>query len=110
MVRIPGKSAFLPIAIAAVLGLSPPVAAIELPSGLPSGLSACLVGLGSGDGSPVWSLLDVTPSRSIDLDLADGVGMTVACGTFAAPKRSPATTITPAGAVDPSLKGDFGSL
>ena len=110
MVRIPGKTAFLPLIIAMALGLLSPAAAVEAPSVVPAAPPACLVGLGPGDGSPAWSLLDVTPSRSVDLDLADGAGLTVACGTFAAPKSGPAAGIAPAGTADPSAKGDFGSL
>ena len=110
MVCIPGKPAFLPMVIAAALGPVSPASALDVPSVAPPGVPVCLVGLGSGDGSPIWSLLDMTPNRSVDLDLADGAGLTVACGTFAAPKSSPAATIVPTGAADPSAKGDFGSL
>ncbi len=110
MVRIPGKPTFPLLAIVTALGLPSPAAAVEAPSGVSTRLPACLIGLGSGDGSPMWSLLDVTANRSVDLDLADGAGLTVACGTLAAPKSGPAATRGPAGTADPSAKGDFGSL
>lgn len=110
MVRIPGKPAFLSMTVAAVFGLVPPASAIDAPSVASPGISVCLVGLGSGDGSPVWSRLDVTPNRSVDLDLADGAGLTVACGTLAAPKAGPAVKTIPARTADPSIKGDFGAL
>lgn len=71
---------------------------------------ACLVGLGANDGSSVWSQLDVGPSRSVDLDLADGAGLTVACGTFVASKYQPVAIVGPSRSDDPSVKGDFGSL
>ncbi len=96
-------------AIAVMSALVSTAAAVETPSAVRQAAPVCLVGLGSGDGSPPWSELDVTPSRSIDLDLADGAGLTVACGTFAAPTSRPAAVV-PAGSADPSAKGDFGSL
>ncbi len=71
---------------------------------------ACLVGLGADDGSSLWSQLDVGPNRSVDLDLADGAGLTVACGTFVASKYQPTAIAGPSQSVDPSIKGDFGSL
>ena len=72
--------------------------------------SICSVGLGAGDGSPAWSEIDVTANRSIDLDLTEGAGMTVACGTAAGPGFQPAASGLPGSLVDPSAKGDFGSL
>ena len=68
------------------------------------------MGLGADDGSSLWSQLDVGPSRSVDLDLADGAGLTVACGTFVASKYQPAAIAGPGQSADPSVKGDFGSL
>ncbi len=102
--------AFVAIAAAAAMAaLVSTAAAVENPSTVRPAVPVCLVGLGSGDGSPPWSQLDVRPSRSIDLDLADGAGLTVACGTSVAPTFRPAA-VAPASAVDPSTKGDFGSL
>ncbi|MBS1168345.1 MAG: hypothetical protein H6R00_4370 [Proteobacteria bacterium] len=98
------------VAVSAVSGLSLTAGAVEASSWTPQGAPACLVGLGSGDGSPVWSQLDVTSSRSVDLDLTDGAGLTVACGTFSAPKVRPTTVAVPVRGGDPSAKGDFGSL
>lgn len=71
---------------------------------------ACLVGLGAEDGSSLWSQLDVGPNRSVDLDLADGAGLTVACGTFISSKYQPTATASPNQSADPSVKGDLGSL
>lgn len=110
MACIPGKPAFLSMTIAAVFGLVPSAFAVEAPSVPPSGMSVCLIGLGPGDGSPAWSQLDVTPNRSVDLDLADGAGLTVACGVLVAPKGGPVSRILPTRTGDPSIKGDFGSL
>jgi hypothetical protein len=107
MACVPGKPAILSMIIGAVFGLTPPAFAVEAPAAAPS---VCLVGLGLGDGSPAWSQLDVTPSRSVDLDLADGAGLTVACGVLAAPKGGAVLKSVPARAADPSTKGDFGSL
>ena len=110
MACIPGKPAFLSMTIAAVFGLAFPASAVEAPSSASSALPVCLVGLGLGDGSPAWSQLDMTPNRSVDLDLADGAGLTVACGVLAAPKGGAVLKSVPARAADPSTKGDFGSL
>lgn len=101
-------SASLPLAIAALVALAPTASAAETEAS--PGLPVCLIGLGAGDGSPLWSQLDVGPSRSVDFDLADGAGLTIACGTFVAPKYRPAAVVAPLGAKDPSAKGDFGSL
>lgn len=109
MVRIFSFPALL-IVVSALSGSSAAAGAVGAVSVPPQGASVCLVGLGSGDGSPAWSQLDVTSSRSIDLDLADGAGLTVACGTFATPKAQPATVAVPVQGGDPSAKGDFGSL
>ena len=110
MACIPGKPAFLSMTIAAVFGLAFPASAVEAPSSASSALPVCLVGLGPGDGSPAWSQLDMTPNRSVDLDLADGTGLTVACGMLAPPKAGAASGIAPVRTADPSIKGDFGSL
>ena len=110
MAYIPGKPAFLSMTIAAVFGLAFPAYAVEPPSAAPPALSVCLAGLGSGDGSAAWSQLDVTPNRSVDLDLADGTGLTVACGMLAPPTDGAVPKIAPVRAADPSVKGDFGSL
>jgi len=110
MARIFSFPVSLAIAVAAVSGLASPAAAVEAPSVAPQGVPVCLIGLGSGDGSPAWSQLDVTSNRSVDLDLADGAGLTVACGAFVAPKFRPATAVAPLRPADPSTKGDFGSL
>lgn len=111
MVRNFAFSAALPtIAAAAVFALSSTAGAVEIPSAAPQGAPVCLVGLGSDDGSPAWSQLDVTSNRSVDLDLTDGAGLTVACGSFSAPTYRPATAVAPVGVGDPSAKGDFGSL
>ena len=109
MVRIFSFPAFL-IAALAASGFSSPAGAVGAASVASQGALACLVGLGSGDGSPAWSQLDVTSSRSVDLDLADGAGLTVACGTFAVPNARPAAVAAPVRDGDPSTKGDFGSL
>ena len=109
MVRIFSFPAFL-VAVSAVSGFPLAAGVVEASSVALQGAPICLVGLGSGDGSPAWSQLDVTSSRSVDLDLSDGAGLTVACGTFAAPKFRPATVVTPVMDGDPSTKGDFGSL
>lgn len=109
MVRIFSFPTLL-VAVSAVSGLPSTAGAVEAPSLAPQGAPACLVGLGFGDGSPAWSQLDVTSSRSVDLDLTDGAGLTVACGTFSAPKFRPATAVAPARPGDPSAKGDLGSL
>ncbi|WP_026790097.1 hypothetical protein [Pleomorphomonas oryzae] len=104
-------SAFLPaVAATAVFALSSTAGAVEVPSVASQGAPVCLVGLGSDDGSPAWSQLDVTPNRSVDLDLSDGAGLTVACGSLSASKYRPATAVAPVRAADPSAKGDFGSL
>jgi hypothetical protein len=108
MLRIFGFLVSL-VAISTVPLLSLPAAAVEAPSHVPQGTSVCLVGLGSGDGTPAWSQLDVTSNRSVDLDLANGTGLTVACGAFIAP-RDHSATAAPDRAMDPSTKGDFGSL
>lgn len=85
--------------------------ACAVEAGLVASPEACSVGLGTDDGSSVWSQLDVGPSRSVDLDLADGAGLTVACGTFAASGYQPTAIIAgPSQSADPSIKGDFGSL
>ncbi|CAI9411553.1 hypothetical protein ANOBCDAF_02482 [Pleomorphomonas sp. T1.2MG-36] len=110
MVCIPGKPAFLSMTIAALFEIASPAFAVEASSAAPPALSVCLVGLGSGDGSPAWSQLDVTPNRSVDLDLADGTGLTVACGMLAPPKSGAVSKIAPGRPADPSIKGDFGSL
>lgn len=111
MLRIFSFSAFLPtIALVIVSTLSSPAGAIEAPSVAPQGASVCLVGLGSDDGSPAWSQLDVTSNRSVDLDLTDGAGLTVACGSQVAPQFRPSTMASPGRTGDPSAKGDFGSL
>lgn len=109
MVRILSSSALLLVAVLAMSSLSSAAGAVEAPSIAVKGAPVCLIGLGSGDGSPAWSQLDVTSSRSVDLDLADGAGLTVACGTVTG-KFAPATIITPPRSADPSAKGDFGSL
>ena len=109
MVRIVSFSALL-MAVSAMSALSTTARAVETPSVAPQGAPVCLIGLGSGDGSPAWSQLDVTSNRSVDLDLADGAGLTVACGSVATPKYRPATAVAPVRSVDPSAKGDFGSL
>lgn len=98
----------LSLAISALVAMAPAASAAE--TAVPAGLPVCLVGLGSGDGSPLWSQLDMGPSRSVDFDLEDGAGLTIACGTFVAPKYRPATVVVPLNAADPSAKGDFGSL
>lgn len=108
MARILSLRALLPFA--ALTCLASAAAAFEAPSAAPQGLPICLVGLGADDGSPAWSQLDLTSSRSVDLDLADGAGLTVACGTFVAPKYRPASIVAPVGSADPSAKGDFGRL
>lgn len=82
--------------------------AVEAGSG--ASPEACLVGLGADNGSSLWSQLDVGPNRSVDLDLADGAGLTVACGTFIASKYQPTANVGPSHSADPSVKGDFGSL
>ena len=111
MVRIFSFSVFLPIAAAAAVStLSSTAGAVETPSVAQQGTPACLVGLGSGDGSPAWSQLDVTSNRSVDLDLTEGAGLTVACGSPIAPRFRPAAVISPVRIGDPSAKGDFGSL
>lgn len=110
MACIPGKQAFLSMTIAALFGFASPAFAVEASSAAPPALSVCLVGLGPGDGSPAWSQLGVTPNRSVDLDLADGTGLTVACGMLAPPKAGAASRAAPARSADPSIKGDFGSL
>ncbi|MBS1180869.1 MAG: hypothetical protein H6Q99_749 [Proteobacteria bacterium] len=111
MARTLSFAAFLTVAASAMVVsvLASTAAVIEPPSVARQAVPVCLVGLGAGDGSPPWSQLDVTPSRSIDLDLADGAGLTVACGTVTAPTFRP-TTGAPASAADPSAKGDFGWL
>lgn len=109
MVRIISFSALL-MAVSAVSALTSTAGAVEVPTVAPQGAPVCLVGLGSDDGSPAWSQLDVTSNRSVDLDLTDGAGLTVACGSIAVPKYRPATAVTPVRSVDPSAKGDFGSL
>ncbi|WP_370675673.1 hypothetical protein [Pleomorphomonas sp. PLEO] len=110
MARTLSCLAFLSMAAVGVSGLASPASALDAPSAAPQGAPVCLVGLGSGDGSPAWSELDVTASRSVDLDLAYGAGLTVACGTFGAPQSRPTAIGTPNRAADPSAKGDFGSL
>lgn len=109
MARINGYLASM-IAGSTVLGLTFQAGAVDASMVIPQGTSACLVGLGSGDGDPAWSQLDVTPNRSVDLDLANGAGLTVACGTFGSTGHRPATIVAPTDNVDPSRKGDFGSL
>lgn len=83
--------------------LADPAAAVELP---PSD-SICRVALGPA-GAAGWSQVDVTASRSIDLGLAAGTGLTVACGTLGAGDLMPASTAPTM--LDPSVKGDFGAL
>lgn len=96
-------------AFAATVAFANSASAVE--TGSITSTDACLVGLGTDDGSSVWSQLDVGPSRSVDLDLADGAGLTVACGTFAASTYQPTAIIAgPSQSADPSVKGDFGSL
>lgn len=109
MVRIVSFSALL-MAVSAVSALTSAAGAVEAPSVVPQGTPVCLVGLGSGDGTPAWSQLDVISNRSVDLDLTDGAGLTVACGSIVTPKPGPATAVAPISSVDPSAKGDFGSL
>ncbi len=109
MVRIVSFSALL-MAVSAVSALTSTASAVETPSVAPQGAPVCLVGLGSGDGAPAWSQLDVTSNRSVDLDLTDGAGLTVACGSIVTPTFRPATVVAPVRSVDPSAKGDFGSL
>lgn len=98
------------VAGSAAFGSALPARAVDTPPVPPSGTTACLVGLGSGDAGPAWSQLDVRSNRSVDLDLAEGAGLTVACGTFVSAKSQPSPVITPAASTDPSTKGDFGSL
>jgi hypothetical protein len=110
MMRIASISAIL--AAAALATVSSPLSAATsaVPAVAQPTSSVCSVGLGAGDGSPAWSEIDVTANRSVDLDLTEGAGMTVACGTAAAPGFQPAASGLPGAIVDPSSKGDFGSL
>lgn len=109
MMRI-GIPAFLAVAVLATLPGPLSAATSAVPAAQPSVASVCSVGLGAGDGSPAWSEIDVTTNRSIDLDLTEGAGMTLACGSAAAPGFQPAASGLPGAVVDPSAKGDFGSL
>jgi hypothetical protein len=109
MMRIASIPAILAAAVLATFSSPLSAATSAVPVTQPTA-SVCSVGLGAGDGSPAWSEIDVTASRSIDLDLTEGAGMTVACGTAAAPGFQPTASGLPGAVFDPSAKGDFGSL
>ena len=110
MMRIASISAVLAAAALAMVSSPLSAATSAVPAVAQPASSVCSVGLGAGDGSPAWSEIDVTASRSIDLDLTEGAGMTVACGTAAAPGVQPTASGLPGSFTDPSAKGDFGSL
>ena len=110
MMRIASISAILDAAALAIVSSPLSAATSAVPAVAQPTASVCSVGLGAGDGSPAWSEIDVTASRSIDLDLTEGAGMTVACGSAAAPGFQPAASGLPGSFADPSAKGDFGSL
>ena len=110
MMRIASIPAVLAVATLAIFSSPLSAATSAVPVAAQPTASVCSVGLGAGDGSPAWSEIDVTASRSIDLDLTEGAGMSVACGTAAAPGFQPAASGLPGSIADPSAKGDFGSL
>lgn len=88
--------------------LADPAAAVELPPSARPADTMCRVALGPAGAAAGWSQVDVTASRSIDLGLAAGTGLTVACGTLGTGNLMPAST--PPTTLDPSVKGDFGAL
>lgn len=105
---------FLMIAAAAVTlaaglaALSAPARAVELGAAARVAGDVCRVDLRAGDGTALWSEVALVAMSSIDVGLAAGTGLTVACGSVGS--AGPAASGQIPRPLDPSVKGDFGAL
>lgn len=105
---------FLMIAAAAVTlaaglaALSAPARAVELGAAARVAGDVCRVDLRAGDGTALWPEVALVAMSSIDVGLAAGTGLTVACGSAGTRPSAPAAGLPVPG--DPSIKGDFGAL